>query len=403
MRAQGGASLVIGVEAGLIRGPRTGVVNYTIHMVRALLARDLPPQFAALGGGRWSALDLQGLDELVGDADGIASTPRPATVRIEAALRHRLARFSPLRAAYRALRRRRFRNAALPARLDLFHAFNFMPPVSLSVPVVPVIHDLSVVRYPEFHPADRVRLLRGLADVAARAPAIQTVSEFSKREIEAILGIAGNKIVVAPPAAAAIFRPLGEAACTTHLAARDLRFGRYVLVVGTLEPRKNLCTLVDAFSRLPAPTRARCPMVVVGMTGWGDLALPAATERLRASGHLRFLGAVTNRELRSLYEGARLLIMPSIYEGFGMPVVEALACGTAVAHSSDTAMDEITAGLGRRAAALDVEGWTHVLDEAANGDAHADPLLREQRLLRARSFSWQASADRVAELYRSLS
>jgi alpha-1,3-rhamnosyl/mannosyltransferase len=397
----GSEPLVVGIEAGLLSGPRTGIVNYTIHMLRALLNSDEPVAFTALNGGRWSGLDSASLDALLGRLDDSGPMPRGRVAGFGGAARDRLSRIAPIRSVYHAVRRSRFRRAALPARLGLFHAFNFVPPIELSVPVVPVIHDLSTFRHPAFHPVDRVRLLSGLADVAAKAPAVQTVSEFSKREIEAEFGISRDRIIVASPAAAAVFRPLGAQACAAHLAARGLRFGSYVLAVGTLEPRKNLRTLADAFSRLPSSLQARCPLVIVGMPGWGDLALPAVTERLKAAGHVRFLGAVTNSELRSLYEGARLLVMPSVYEGFGMPVVEAMACGTAIAHSADTAMDEISAGLGRRVAALDVDAWTLVLREAEASDVHADPQLRQQRIRRAGSFDWQASAARVGQLYRT--
>ena len=111
---------------------------------------------------------------------------------------------------------------------------------------------------------------------------------------------------------------------------------------------------------------------------------------------------IGNPQLRSLYEGTRLLLMPSVYEGFGMPVVEALACGAPVAYSAGTSMEEIAAGFGRAVEALDVEAWTFVLRAALEGDDHADANLRKGRIARARQFSWERSAARVVEAYRQL-
>ena len=160
--------------------------------------------------------------------------------------------------------------------------------------------------------------------------------------------------------------------------------------------------MIAAYAQLPSAERARCPLVVVGGKGWGNLDLPAQAEALRADGTLRFLERATNRQLRSLYEGTKLMLMPSLYEGFGMPVVEALACGTAVAHSVDTAMDKISAGLARCVVAQDLDGWADVLREAITQNSHGDEALRETRIRRARQFDWRRSAEIVIGSYRQL-
>lgn len=143
-------------------------------------------------------------------------------------------------------------------------------------------------------------------------------------------------------------------------------------------------------------------LVVVGGRGWGDLNLPREATAFVDQGALRFLSGVSDRQLRSLYEGARLLAMPSLYEGFGMPVVEALACGTPVAHSADTSMDEISGDCGIRISALDVDGWAAALRQATEGDEHANAVLRAARIERARHFDWLKSAGKVIDVYRTV-
>jgi glycosyltransferase involved in cell wall biosynthesis len=138
---------------------------------------------------------------------------------------------------------------------------------------------------------------------------------------------------------------------------------------------------------------------VVGNAGWGDLDLPRETESLKSDGTLRFLGAVSDVQLRSLYEGAIALVLPSIYEGFGMPAVEALACGTQVAHSLNTSMDEITDGVATlRASATDVIAWRRILQELI-GNVQRVSGERDLRIARARQFDWHRSAEAVRSVY----
>lgn len=142
------------------------------------------------------------------------------------------------------------------------------------------------------------------------------------------------------------------------------------------------------------------PLVIVGGAGWGDLALPSMTDQMISSGQLRFLKNVRNAELRGLYEGARLMLFPSVYEGFGMPVVEAFACGTAVAHSAETAMDEVSGTQGIRVAAMDVDGWTETMTDALTVDDRSNLAAREERINQARKFDWRGSAAIVEQAYQ---
>lgn len=402
--------MIVGIESGIFDGPMTGIANYTFNIVRSALERSQDLRFTGFRQLNWQAVDLAAMEQIAARPNTSAADNRQrsswqgARGAVGAVVRGAASGTSlgSVRAVYRTLRQKRFASSVRKQSLDLFHAFNFRALADPGVPVLPVIYDLSTFRHPEFHPEDRVRWLAPLEKILSRAPRIQTISEFSRQEIASLFGYPLDKIFVAPPAAAAQFAPLGEEPTQRDLDAMNLRCGSFFLAVGTLEPRKNLRTLIAAYAQLSPAARAHFPLIIAGGAGWGELKLPAQAATLVSEGTLRFVQHVSGPQLRSLYEGARLLAMPSVYEGFGMPVVEAFACGTPVAHSEKTAMDEISADLGIRLAARDVTGWTDALERAMQGDAHADTELRSARIARASQFDWHASADMVLATYRDL-
>jgi alpha-1,3-rhamnosyl/mannosyltransferase len=384
----------------------TGVGNYCFHLLKALLEADRELRLSGFTGLKWQELDSLDLDRIerfqgkrLPAMGSIAERSSQRLWRVKNALLTRFGRIEVVRSSYRHLRAARFTASRPPIPLDLFHAFKYVPAGELAVPTLPVVYDLSFVRYPQAHPRLRLRDLERLPALIVRAPLVHTISEFSKSEIVTVFGTSPDKIFIAPPAASGIFQPLGNEATRTDIAKFDLSLHGYLLAVGTLEPRKNLRTLISAYAQLTPMERARAPLVVVGKTGWGDLDLPRATEALKSSGALRFLGAVSDVQLRSLYEGAIALVFPSVYEGFGMPAVEALACGTQVAHSLNTSMDEITGSVATlRALATDVIAWYKILQELI-GNRRRVFDERDLRIAQARRFDWQRSAETVRDAY----
>lgn len=360
----------LGFDAYLLSHPVTGVGRYSIGLMRGLLASH--PNEISLrryGRGSWQELSRAALESTLSPVEesGAPSSGGPI-----AALRRHAIKFidtyPPAHRAWSIYSRSRYERASRRARIDLFYALNFMPPDLNRIPFVSVIHDLSHLRHPETHPSSRLRWLDRLPHAIETASAIQTVSEFTAGEIEQVFGVERERLHIVPPIVDEIFFERPDD-LSIRLGRLGLREGGYILSVGTAEPRKNLSTIIEAFADLPPSVRQRRPLVLVGPKGWGNVPEPAAFDGLVAAGEIIQLGYISQETLRDLYAGAALMAYGSIYEGFGMPVAEASAQGTAVAISTAPALRE-AAGAGEGVyvtPALDIDGWRGVFLEHAEG------------------------------------
>ncbi len=257
------------------------------------------------------------------------------------------------------------------ARVAVLHCPTFRAPVRSRVPLVVTVHDLAVLR----HPRAFNRWSRGygrvfVPRVVEAAARVIAVSEFTKRELVDTLGTRAEKIRVIPHGVGETF--------TSEGAAAD---GDYVLAVGTLEPRKNLPRLAAAVARLGVELR------VAGARGWGDV-------RLQGDG-VRWLGEPPDEELARLYRGALCVAYPSLYEGFGLPVLEAMACGAPVVTSAGTAMEEVAGGA---AVLVDPEQPDAIAAGVEQAIARRDELAR-LGVARARGFSWSEAAAATTAVY----
>lgn len=254
--------------------------------------------------------------------------------------------------------------------LDVLHCTTFRGPLRSPVPFTVTLHDLGLVRHPELFPRwHRWSGRAGIASVARAADRVLAVSEFTKGEAVELLGVPADRVAVIGNAVEPLFAPEGPAA-----------EGDYVLAVGTLEPRKNLRRVAEAASRSGAELR------VVGAKGWGGVDTPG------------WVGEVSDEELAALYRGARALVFPSLYEGFGIPVLEAMASGTPVVTSAGGATEEVAGGAAVLVDPLDVDAIAAGIAEAA---ARRDEL-RALGLARAETYSWTAVADSVERVWREL-
>lgn len=292
-----------------------------------------------------------------------------------------------------------FRRTCRRGDYDLYHEPNFIP-FATDAPTVATVHDLSVLLHPEWHPADRVRLYdRHFEAGLRRCRHIITVSEVVRREVVAVLGFAPDRVTAVPNGVGPEY---GQATATDIAAVRE-RYGlpdNYLLCVGTIEPRKNLTTLFRAYCDLPSAVREQCPLVIAG--GWGWRSEPVAEfYRTEAAGKgVVLLGYTPDAILPPLYAGARVLVFPSLYEGFGLPAAEMLACGGAVISSTADALREVLGPHAAYVEPLDVGGWRDALRRAAVDNDWLGGL-REGGRDRAREFTWTTCAAATAAVYRT--
>jgi glycosyltransferase involved in cell wall biosynthesis len=255
---------------------------------------------------------------------------------------------------------------------DVLHCPTYRGPLRAAIPLVVTVHDLAVLRHPEtFNRWTRTYSPRVVPRVLRAARLVIAVSEFTRRELVELLDISRDKIRVVPNAVNDEFTRDGPAAP-----------GEYVLAVGTLEPRKNLARLVEAARKSDVELR------VVGARGWGDVNI--------GGNGVHWLGEVDDNELARLYRGALCLAYPSLYEGFGIPVLEAMACGAPVVTSRGTAMEEVADGA---AVLVDAHDPAEIAAGIERAAAEREQLVA-RGLERARAFRWDGVADATVAVYR---
>jgi glycosyltransferase involved in cell wall biosynthesis len=280
---------------------------------------------------------------------------------------------------------------------DVFHGVLNVAPLFCPTPSVITIHDLAFLSFPQtFRRINRSYLSWATRASAKRATRILAVSEATKAEIVRLLGIAPAKIVVTYDACDPRFVPPDPA----ELAAFRRRKGlpeRFVLFLGTLEPRKNLPTLIDAYAKIATSTDA--PLLIGGGKGWLYDEIFARAQALGLGDKLRFVGYIDGQEQPLWYAAATVFAFPSLYEGFGMPPLEAMACGTPVVTSTTSSLPEVVGDAGLTVDPRDPDALAAAMLRLLN-DAELRAELRERGLRQARRFSWRETAERTLAAYR---
>jgi alpha-1,3-rhamnosyl/mannosyltransferase len=367
-------------------GRKTGIGHYTGQLVRNL-----------------QALTTQ--DEIDCFPTGLARRAYRACARLRGAWalgRGRRLFPSPApRSTLHGFLGRYFRHVCTRQRYDLYHEPNAIP-FGCDCPTLATLHDLSVLLYPEWHPSDRVayyenHFRRGLGNCVH----FLAVSEFCRLEVIRLLNIPPERVTRTYNGIRPGLRPLPRTQVDLALKQLDLP-GRYLLYLGTIEPRKNILMLLQAYCALPAALRSQWPLLLVGNWGWntGDIADFLHREaRHRGVIHKGYL---KERHLAAVYNGARALVYPSWYEGFGLPPLEMMACGGAVLASTAGALVETVGQRAQLIAPADRDGWRDAMARVLQDDDWWRSLSRGVQAV-ARPFTWERCAADTLHVYHSLS
>lgn len=369
----------VALNARILQAPRTGIGHYVAELAPAL-AGEPGLELALFHGWGWS--------------NELPAAAMPGYSRLSPWLRQVPGAYQ----ARRWLEQRRF-DQGRHATIDLYHEPTLWP-MSFEGPTVMTLHDLTHVHYPATQPPARLKEIeRRLGAGMEQARVILTDSQFVADEAQAYFGLPRERFVVAPLGAAPRFHPRAPAELEPCLATYGLQAHGYLLCVGTLEPRKNLSLALLAHARLPETLRQRYPLLIVGMAGWEQGQFSETLYSALASGHVRLLGYLPDEQLAQLVAGARALVFPSRYEGFGLPVLEAMASGTPVVLTRCSAMPEVAGAAGNYVDPDDVDGLRHALLRLIEDDGHWQ-ACREAGLEQARLFSWGRCARITARAYR---
>ncbi len=290
---------------------------------------------------------------------------------------------------------------AIACRGSVFHGPNFFLPACADKGVI-TVHDLSVFKFPETHPADRLRQFeRDFARSVARAAHVITDSQTSRAEVMAFTGLPDSRVTAVPLGIAAAFKPMADHEMALPLQKYGLTPRAYGLCVSTLEPRKKVGQLLAAWRLLPSGLRKVYPLVLVGSNGWLSQALQAEISQGEAQGWVKRLGYVPEQDLPLLYAGAALFVYPSTYEGFGLPPVEAMACGVPVVVSDQSCLPEVTQGAALMVNPDDSLAFCDVLQKGLTDIAWQQTAVAAGYRVAA-SYKWQRCAAETVAVYQKV-
>ncbi|WP_448552183.1 glycosyltransferase family 4 protein [Thalassotalea montiporae] len=284
----------------------------------------------------------------------------------------------------------------------IFHSPNFHLPQFGGKKVV-TVHDLSTLLFPEFHPSNRLKFInKQLKNIEKSADAIVTVSPMVRDEILKHFPNTKNRVFVTPLGVSEQFLPKEKSSVAMFLSKDNLLYHKYFLFVSTIEPRKNLDRLLDAFKIYFDKRVQFFPLVIIGGVGWKSDRVMTKIRELERLGVVLYKGYVQEEHMPYYYSGARALLMPSIYEGFGLPVLEAMSCNTAVVTSDNTPMADIVGDCGVMVNPFSIEDMARKIIELSEDQGMYLELAKLGRH-KSKSYSWAECAEKTMDIYKALS
>jgi glycosyltransferase involved in cell wall biosynthesis len=366
--------LRIAIDARLVYYQRGGIGQYILHLIQELARLNVNDDYVLLRSRKERA--------------PLAQTPRFQ----DAAL------WTPPH--------NRFEQLALPVelaglRFDLLHSPDFIPPWHGHFRRLITVHDLTFLYYPQFLTAESRRYYNDQIERAVRiADHISADSSATKQDLVRLLGVNPGKVTVVLLAHDPMYHPLDEQACAPVLARHELDHG-FLLFTGTLEPRKNVTGLLTAYCMLRNRRAFTPPLVLAGRRGWLYDEIFAHIAALKLDGHVCFVENPLDEELVALYNAAALLVLPSFYEGFGLPVLEAMACGTPVVCTDRGSLPEIAGDAALLVNPDDLDSLADAMERALD-DEPLRGQMRERGFAQVARFSWEKTARETLAIYHQV-
>ncbi len=374
----------IGIDYTSAARQSAGIGRFTRELIRAVMALDADNEYCLLVAGRQPVAEAH----LPLTGRGFRLVQTPLSERNLVRLWHRLQVPLPVE--------------VFLGRLDIFHSPDFvLPPVARAVKVL-TIHDLSFLRVPECaDPRLRWYLGQVVPRSVRRADFLLADSESTRGDLIELLGVPPDRVQVIYGGVDPRFAPVEDAEALRRVREKYARGRPFILAVGTLEPRKNYPTLIRAFAQARQAARLPHALVIVGRKGWVYEPIFAAVDELSLHDDVLFPGFVPDEELPALYSAADVLVTPSFYEGFGLPALEAMACGTPVIVSDVSSLPEVVGEAGVRIDPHDETGLAEALARVVQ-DSALRATLRAAGLERARQFTWESAARELLGVYARL-
>jgi glycosyltransferase involved in cell wall biosynthesis len=377
----------IGIDYTAAVRQRAGIGRYTRNLIRALSEIPAGNEYTLFIAGGWR------------EGDGLGVWP--ANFRI---------RSVPISDRWVHILWQRLRLPvpvqAITGRLDLFHSPDFVLPPTGSTPAVLTVHDLSFLRVPQFFVPGFCEYLEGAVSRAVRrAQHILADSHSTRQDLIELMNVDPERVTVLYPGVEPRFQPLAEIEALESVRARYELPQRFILGLSTLQPRKNFAGLIEGFSRLLStgsdePRIAAVKLVIAGGKGWMYEEILAQVERSGLGDRVHFAGFVADDDLPALYNLAEIFAFPTWYEGFGLPALEAMACGTPVVTASNSSLPEVVGEAGLMVDAADSDGLAEAMSRLL-ADAGLRMRLTTAGREQARRFSWEDSARGLLEVYES--
>lgn len=283
----------------------------------------------------------------------------------------------------------------------VFHGPSYYLPKFTGLSVA-TFHDLSIFTHSQYHPTERVRFMqKELMLTIQQASMLITDSEYTRQELASYFNYPLDKVRSVHLACSGDFYPRESVDTTGVLSRFGLTHGNYTLYAGTIEPRKNIETLLDAYSKLPKQLRQKWPLVLAGYHGWQSEQLHERIQAAQDAGWVRYLGYVANEDLPFLFSGAKLFLFPSHYEGFGLPVLEAMASGVPVICSNTSSLPEVAGNSALMFEPTDVDTLNQFILKGLEDDKWRSNA-KDIGITHSAKFSWERCAQETIAVYREL-